>query len=239
MNPLLAEAIIAHGTLARWKEFDRLSATIVTGGEFWGLKGIVLDAEPRRATVDLHLERSSLEPFGHAGWHSEFAPDRVAIVDQQGETVAVRHDPRSAFADHVLTTPWDPLHRAYFNGYALWTYLTTPFVLAEPGFLFAELPALSEEGEIWRGLRAIFPDRLATHSRRQDFYFGPDGLLRRHDYQLDVAGGFAAAHFVSEFVEVEGLRFPTRRRAYRRGGNRRPEFDHLMVSIDLSAFTFG
>ena len=47
--------------------------------------------------------------------------------------------------------------------------------------------------EIWRGLRATFPDSIATHSREQDFYFGPDGLLRRRDYHVDVAGGFAAA----------------------------------------------
>jgi hypothetical protein len=26
------------------------------------------------------------------------------------------------------------LDRAYFNGYALWTYLTTPFLFALPGF---------------------------------------------------------------------------------------------------------
>jgi hypothetical protein len=25
------------------------------------------------------------------------------------------------------------LHRAYFNGYALWTYLTTPFLLTMDG----------------------------------------------------------------------------------------------------------
>ena len=32
-----------------------------------------------------------------------------------------------------MNTPWDPLHRAYFNGEALWTYLTTPFLLAMDG----------------------------------------------------------------------------------------------------------
>jgi len=32
-----------------------------------------------------------------------------------------------------MNTPWDPLQRAYFNGYALWTYLTTPFLLAMNG----------------------------------------------------------------------------------------------------------
>jgi len=134
-----------------------------------------------------------------------------------------------------MTTPWDPLHRAYFNGYALWTYLTTPFLFAEPGFRVAEIAPV-QEGETWRGLRATFPDDIATHSGEQDFYFGPDRLLRRHDYHVDVAGGFAAAQLVSRFVEVQGLRFPTRRRAYQRGDDLRPKLDPLMVSIDLADF---
>jgi hypothetical protein len=73
------------------------------------------------------------------------------------------------------------------------TYLTTPFLLAEPGFTVAEIAPVQEGEETWRCLRATFPDSIATHSREQDFYFGPDGLLWRHDYHVDVAGGFAAA----------------------------------------------
>jgi nitrilase len=36
--------------------------------------------------------------------------------------------------------------------------------------------------------------------------------------------------------EAQGLRFPTRRRAYQRGPDLRPKPDPLMVSIDLSDF---
>ena len=85
-------------------------------------------------------------------------------------------------------------------------------------------------------MRATFPDSIATHCREQDFYFAPDGLLRRHDYHVDVAGGFPAAQLVSGFVEAHGLRFPTRRRAYQRGADLRPKPEALMVSIDLGDF---
>ena len=45
-----------------------------------------------------------------------------------------------------------------------------------------------QEGqERWRGLRVTFADNIVSHSRLQDFYFGDDGLLRRHDYHVDVA----------------------------------------------------
>jgi hypothetical protein len=51
-----------------------------------------------------------------------------------------------------------------------------------------------------------------------------------------VAGGFPTAHYVYDMVEAEGLRFPTKRRAYVRGPGLKPIRDLLMVSIDLSHF---
>lgn len=147
MHSLLAEAFEAHGGLERWRGFSALSATIVTGGEFWAMKGLVQDSDPRRVTVELRREWGSLAPFGNPDWHTDFTPDRIAILDRAGNILAERRAPRAAFAGHDLTTPWDPLHRAYFNGYALWTYLNTPFVLAEPGFAISDIPALTEGGK--------------------------------------------------------------------------------------------
>jgi hypothetical protein len=71
----------------------------------------------------------------------------------------------------------DPLHLAYFNGYAMWTDLTTPFFMAMPGFQVTEIAPWQEGAERWRGLRARFPDEIASHSKEQDFYFGDDFLL--------------------------------------------------------------
>ena len=65
-----------------------------------------------------------------------------------------------------------------------------------------------------------------------------DFLLRRHDYHVDVAGGFATAQYVHEIVEVDGFRYPTKRFAYVRGPNLKPIRDLLLVSINLSNFRF-
>jgi hypothetical protein len=43
---------------------------------------------------------------------------------------------------------------------------------------------------MWRVLRAYFPGLIETHSTVPDFYFGGDLMLRRHDYNLNIAGGF-------------------------------------------------
>jgi hypothetical protein len=39
-------------------------------------------------------------------------------------------------------------------------------------------------------LRAHFPGSIETHSLVQDFFFGEDLMLCRHDYSVNIAGGF-------------------------------------------------
>ena len=51
--------------------------------------------------------------------------------------------------------------------------------------------------------------------------------------------GDAAAQYVYDFVEVDGLRFSTKRRAYLRADDLQPRRDPLMVSIDLKDFGLG
>ena len=46
---------------------------------------------------------------------------------------------------------------------------------------------------------------IATHSAVQVFYFGSDGLLKRHDYDAEVLGGSPAAHYVHEYQTFWGF----------------------------------
>ncbi len=80
VSQLLARVVEAHGGLGRWRGFHRVEATIVTGGALWGMKNLTQDQDPRRMTVSLHEERSSVTPFGDPDWHTEFTPDRIAIL---------------------------------------------------------------------------------------------------------------------------------------------------------------
>ena len=133
MNNLLADIIDAHGGMDCWNTFKKVEATIVSGGGLFPLKGMVQDPSPRRMTVWLHEERSSVSPYGAPDQYTSFTPDRISIEKFDGTVVAERIEPRDSFAGHQMHTPWDALHRAYFNGEALWTYLTTPFLLAMDG----------------------------------------------------------------------------------------------------------
>jgi hypothetical protein len=155
VNDLLARAVAAHGGLERWNEFSRMTVTIVSGGGLWPMKGLSQDSNPREKTITFHEEKASVSPFGQPDWRTAFSPDRIAIETSAGTLISKRSRPRILFAGHIMNTPWDPLHRAYFNGYALWTYLTTPFLMATPGFKVEEITPWQEAGELWRPPRAV------------------------------------------------------------------------------------
>ena len=62
MSDLLASVIKAHGGLERWNAFEKVSTTIVSGGELWATKGIKVDTTPRRVTAAIHREWTSVAP---------------------------------------------------------------------------------------------------------------------------------------------------------------------------------
>ncbi|GAB7547810.1 hypothetical protein [Cupriavidus sp. 8B] len=239
MSSLLNEVLEAHGGIDRWKSFSEVTATIVTGGSLWAMKGLVQDPAPRTMTVSLHEERASVMPFGNPDWRTRFEPGRVAIETTKGELVKELKDPRRSFDGHTIDSPWNPLQRAYFNGYALWTYLTTPFLAALRGFGTTEIEPWREGAQTWRGLRVRFPANIESHCNVQDFYFGEDGLLRRHDYHVDIAGGFAAAQYVYDHVTADGIVLPSRRLAYRRNADMRADLSRVLVSIDIGSVRFS
>jgi hypothetical protein len=239
MTDLLDKALAAHGGLDRWNAFEKASATIVSGGELWGMKGIKADATPRRVTAAIHRQWVTVAPYGDSDWRMTFVPERVVIETTDNKIIAERDNPRAAFAGHTLNTPWDPLHRSYFNGYAMWTYLNTPFLMALPGFEVEEIAPWQEGEETWRVLRATFPAEIESHCRVQEFYFGPDSLLRRHDYQVDISGSFPTAQYVYDIIEADGIKFPAKRRAHPRSADGRPDRDRAYVWIDLSDFSMS
>jgi hypothetical protein len=234
MSHLLDTVIAAHGGMERWQALRSLSAHISIGGALWRLKGWPDAYADARVDIATHCQRAEYTPLRGPGPHTLFQTDRVAVIAGDGRAREERRAPRSAFAGHGLATPWDSLHLAYFSGYAMWNYLTMPFLLRQPGVQAEEVESWDEGGTPWRRLRVIFPDELHTHSREQLFYFDSEGLLRRHDYQVDVIGsGSTSAHLVSGHRDFGGIVFPTVRRVYPVGPDNKPLTGTVLVSIDV------
>jgi len=239
MNQLATLAIDAHGGLDRWRRLKTVSAHLLQGGVLWKLKGQDGVLDDVHLTVDLRKEWASHRPFGQPNRRSSFQPDRVAIETNDGNVVEERANPRESFKGHQFDTPWDTLQLAYFAGYAMWTYMNTPFLVALPGIETDELDSWQENGEDWRRLKVTFPKSIATHSAEQTFYFDHRGLLKRHDYEVDVAGGAAAAHYVSALIDVSGIVVPTKHTIFPRQPDGKPAPAPVVVSIEVSDIEFS
>lgn len=239
MDDLRAMVIAAYGGLDRWHELTSVRMHMLTGGVLWSLKGQDGVINDSTVHVDLHRQYVSHAPFGGPDLHDTYTPERVTIENAEGEILEERRLPRAAFAGHVLDTPWDRLHLAYFAGYAMWTYLTQPFSWALPGVHVEELPPLRHGSESWRRLRVLFPPDIATHSRENVYYVDDSGLIRRHDYTTEVLGSTSpAAHFASDYEDIDGIKVPTRRRVHLLGEDGEVMAEPLVVSIDLDDVHF-
>jgi hypothetical protein len=235
-SSFLKEVIDAHGGLDLWRQFKGVASTIVTGGRLWDIKGASMIPTPRRATSEFGRQWTRVTPFGAPDWSMVWSPEHTEVVDGKGTILAERDNGRDAF-DRSYDAPWDPLNLAYFNGYAMWTYHAAPFVLGMPGYEAREIEPMAHEGEMLRGVSVRFPEEIHSHSREQRFYFGSDGLLRRHDYNVDVWADTPAAHFVSDYVDVNGLKFPTRRSVFARRADGTLDWDLNLVTIEMSDYT--
>ncbi|MDI7860339.1 hypothetical protein MRS76_00075 [Rhizobiaceae bacterium n13] len=234
MNDLAQKVIDAHGGLDRWKRFGKATAHLKQGGALWSLKGHAAQLDDVNLTVGLGAQWASHSPFSADGRISHFKPDLVTITDSAGKVVEKLDQPRASFAGHTLETPWSDPQLAYFAGIAMWTYINMPFVLAAPGVETTEIDNWTENGETWQRLRVTFPSNIATHSTIQTLYVDSSGLLKRHDYDVEIAGNTPGAHYISDYIDIDGIKFPKRRRIFPRqpDGNSLPE--PLVVSIDLS-----
>lgn len=235
MSDLLDFALASHGGLDRWRAIRTVTATLTSGGALFDLKGYGGGLGAVAATADSTIPRLTFTPFAGAA-RGVFELDRVAVTMADGGE-RWRENPRAAFADVGLETPWDDLHLLYFTGYAMWNYLCTPFLLTWPGFEVAEIEPWNEGAETWRRLRVHFPHDVPTHSAEQVLYFDDEGLLRRLDYTAEVVSAIPVAHYCYDHQDFSGLVVPTRRRVLRRRDDGTAAPEPVFVEIDIAQVT--
>jgi hypothetical protein len=238
MNELLNLAVNAHGGLERWNEVKTITVSASITGAIWFvkskgdyLKNVVLRAETKR-------ERLTIDLPGQDKRHI-FEPARIVTERVDGTLIESRDDPEKSFVGQQRETPWDDIHVAYFVGEALWTYLNTPFLYTYEGFVTEEIIPIQVDGEQWRRLKVTFPDTVKSHTREQISCFGPDGLLRRHDYTVDILGGATGLNYAYDYRNVDGIIVPTKRRVYAYEGDYQLVNEPLLVAIDMGEITLA
>ena len=237
---LLERVLAAHGGSEAWARVRCVEATLSSGGLAFSSHGQGSALLGLHVRVHPHGRRVELGGYTGHGRTGLWAPDRVTIRDAGGNPLADRDFPRRSFGRLTRLVRWDALDMLYFAGYALWNYLSFPFLLMEPGVVVAESPPLAGRG----GGRLVvdFPTGFPTHSPRQVFHVDEPGHLLRHDYTADVIGRLAtAANLCLAGGEAAGLRFYTRRRVVPRFGESLvlPGPTLVWIEIDDIRLAFG
>jgi hypothetical protein len=238
MDNLLQLAIEAYGGLERWRQFTAVKATASITGALWHLKGQPDVLKDVQVVAQLHRQHLVTHLIGR-DQRTIFSTGQVSIESETGVVEEARIDPADSFRGQSLDTPWDMLHVAYFASYALWSYLTIPFLYTYPGFFSEEIEPWEENGEQWRALRVAFPDYIAGHTRNQISYFGRDGLLRRHEYTVDVLGDAPGLNYASDYRIANGLMVAHKRRVFAYDSEKRKVAEPLLVAIDIHEIEFS
>ena len=232
MNDLLQLAVDAHGGLKRWNEISTITVAASLTGAIWFVKSQGDYLKDVVMTVDTMKERL-ITDFPSQDKRFIFEPQHLVMARRDGTILQERENPEEIFVGQLRETPWDDLQVAYFQGEALWTYLNTPFLYTKSGFVTEEITSIQVDGEQWRRLKITFPDYIKSHTREQISCFGPDGLLRRHDYTVDILGGATGLNYASDYRDVDGIIIPTKRRIYAYEGDYQLVPEPLLVKIDM------
>ena len=237
MNALLEYVLEAHGGMQRWQKMHAFAANLSIGGLLWDMKcrsaslaGVQVSASLQEQSVEMDLDAEAKR--------IHFSSQAVSIETQNGSSLETTANARSSFEGQSLRSSWSDIQVGYFNGYALWQYLTAPFLYAYPGFEVEEVEPWEEDEETWRVLKIVFPAHIAAHSRVQYSYFGHDGLLRRHQYTVDVLGGASGVNYAASYQEINGIMMPTQRRVFSYDSEYQKVPEPLLVSIDISSPRF-
>src|SRR5215831_3954488 len=238
MKDLLNFAIEAHGGLKPWSKVETVTVAASVTGEIWKVKSKPNYLKNVIFAVETKRERVTGDFLGQDKL-SFFEPTRVEIKRRDGTIIASRDDPEASFQGQEEDTPWDDMHVAYFSGEAFYTYINTPFLCTYEGFYTEQIAPIKVDGETWRRLKVTLPDTVKSHTKIQVFCFGPDGLLRRHDYNVDILGFAPGFNYASDYREVDGIVFPTKRRVYAHEVEYPLVKELLLVNIDMGEITIA
>jgi hypothetical protein len=237
MNELLKLAVDAHGGLVRWNQLKTITASMSSTGAIWHIKGRPDVLKDIVMELSLHEEKV-VTRYRDQNRRTIFTPREIISESEDGKLFERRANPRASFEGQTRETLWDDIHVAYFQSEALWTYLTTPFLYTYPGFVTEEIAPWQENGETWRRLKVTFPDNVSSHTREQISYFGSDGLLRRHEYTVDILGGATGVNYAADYKEFDGIMVPTTRQIYSYDAEKRKVPDPLLVDLKMSEVFF-
>ena len=190
-SELAEQTIAAHGGERLWAGASEIGVEISAGGFAFASKlqgHAVRGVQARVRTGGQHVV---FEPYPRPGQRGVLeAGGTVRIETDRGGLVEARENARRAFSDLRHKLWWDRLDILYFGAYAIWTYVSTPFVFTREDYQVVELDPWTEDGEHWRRFGGDFPPARphafpsAGLLFRRERSYPPPRLHRRADRRL-------------------------------------------------------
>lgn len=233
---LLDRAIERHGGWSAWTSIQSLPIVPeMLGGLLPAMKGHRRTFHlPPRAQIFPHEQKAVFQDYPIAGGTGLFQAGAVRLLDADGTERKSSADHRTTFRGLRKWRRWSPMDALYFFGYALTHYQSLPFSLRDARPL--RLRRARVGGLAVDGVEVELPERLATHCRRQTFYFGDDGLLLRHDYVAEIVGAWArGAHLWRNYRSVQGVLAAQERLVVARLGSRTTPIVALQAKLSFAA----
>jgi len=196
-----------YGGLETWRAISviRLRPNRLSGFLPW-LKGSG-KSFPLPASFEIRPHQRSARFLGYpdAEHVGVFEDGAVRVQHAERDEVVLKSDDhRRSFRGFSKHRRWTPLDALYFFGYALTHYHTLPFSLSDARLIQAkEVGSRSDRRTV---LDVELPADLATHCRRQRFFFDSEGRITRHDYHSEIVGFWAhGAHFWKRQTVFKGF----------------------------------
>jgi hypothetical protein len=232
MPDALSNIVEAHGGLRYWRSLKSIEVEMSASGFLFKAKR-VQPLNRVRLTISTERPEVTTHEYPAPGQIAKFYGEGlIEIQDEGGNALQARKNPREMFRSFRRFFYWDFLDFAYFSSYAMWNYMTMPFLFLSQG---VEVK-WSNNNELIssKKLTVRFPKGFPTHCETQDFYFDKEWHLVRHDYIAEVVGSWAkAAHLCASYKQFSGLSLPTRRRVYPKLLFNKPLPILTLVAIDI------
>ena len=211
---LLDRVLRASGGLDLWRRMRRFTVHMSIRGAL--IASRCPDVKLPEFVVEGNTREPALEIIGFTtlDLRAFYRPDWTALERPDGYRLHERRATPEELTRQLQSATWDHLHLAHYCGGLIWSYLTTPFVLAEPDVECEELESMKVQGQRWRRLKVLYPARLATHAREQTLYFDRQCLLRRLDTSAVHADGTQIAYLFAGHQRYSGILVPTMSRVF-------------------------
>jgi hypothetical protein len=185
--------------------------------------------------VEGDTRRPALEIIGFTvhNLRASYRPDRTSLELPDGGQLDERCAKPEELTRQLQLETWDNLTLAHYCGGLIWSYLTTPFVIAEPDFECEELESMNMQGARLRRLRVLYPERLMTQAREQTLYFDRQELLRRLDTSAVHAEGMQIVHTFTGHQRYSGILIPTMSRVLTIERNGAPADEPPIVDVEI------